>query len=100
MAGQRIDRQEGAVQLFNGVARWLDKYYKEDRLNRPGGTREKIIKDRALDLVLYGHTLISRHDSVTGKAEWLIGHRPGELAETDAGFDGEDFVPAVPKGKK
>lgn len=53
------------------VAAWLDKYYKPERLNRNKDTRAWIIADRTKDLIKWGNTLISKHDSVTGKAEWL-----------------------------
>jgi len=52
------------------VAEWVDRYYKPDRLNRPGGTREHIIANREREVERDGTTLISRHDSVTGQAEW------------------------------
>lgn len=45
---------------------FIDKYYKQERLQEPG-RRERIIADRKNDLRMYGEALISRHDSVTGK---------------------------------
>lgn len=54
----------------------MDKFYKPERLNRPGGTRERLIADRSQMMVnpssfrLNGNRvlLISHHDSVTGWA--------------------------------
>ena len=51
------------------IAHWIDRYYKPDRLNALPGRRERIIEDRVQDVERSGWTLISRHDSMTGKAE-------------------------------
>jgi hypothetical protein len=49
------------------VAEALDKWYKHDRLNRPDGTRERIIADRATYIAAHGYDcLASFHDSVNG----------------------------------
>jgi hypothetical protein len=46
---------------------FVDKYYKPDRLNRTPGTRDRIIHDRQSDIRNNRTTLISHHDSVTGR---------------------------------
>ena len=49
---------------------WFDKTYRADRTNRTPGERKRLIESRISDMKLYGNTLISKHDSVTGKAEY------------------------------
>ncbi|MBN7333086.1 hypothetical protein [Mycobacteroides abscessus] len=49
------------------VAEWLDVYHKPERLNRERGTR-----DRLADLRISGSAIISRHDSVSGRVEFLV----------------------------
>jgi hypothetical protein len=54
------------------VAEAMDRYYKSDRLNRPGGTRDRLIEDRQADINTAGHTCIaSFHDSVNGQGIYL-----------------------------
>jgi hypothetical protein len=50
----------------------MDRFYKSDRLNRPGGTRERLIADRALTVEQHGFDcLASHHDSVNGRALYI-----------------------------
>lgn len=65
--------REGGVEVQGppDVAAWIDRKYKPDRLNREPGTRERIIASREHDLREYGSTLISHHDAITGRTEWL-----------------------------
>jgi len=50
----------------------MDRYYKHDRLNRPGGTRERLIADRQAEFDSFGFTCIaSFHDSVTGRVIYV-----------------------------
>ena len=50
----------------------MDHFYKPDRLNRPGGTRERLIADRAQELESCGFTCVaSFHDSVLGETVYL-----------------------------
>ena len=45
----------------------MDRYYKADRLNQPGGMRETLIRSRQRDFVSQGWaTLASHHDAVNG----------------------------------
>ena len=53
------------------VARWVDRHYRPERLNRDPDSRDRIVAERIRDLNLYGSTLVSRHDSITGRAEWI-----------------------------
>lgn len=50
----------------------MDRFYKSEKLNRPGGTRERLIADRTNGVSQYGADILaSRHDSVTGEALWI-----------------------------
>ena len=49
------------------VARFIDRYYRPERLSAEPGRRERIIADRERDLAMHGVAVISRHDSVTGR---------------------------------
>jgi hypothetical protein len=50
----------------------MDRFYKSDRLNRPGGTRERLIADRAQTIEQHGFDcLASHHDSVNGRALYI-----------------------------
>lgn len=54
------------------VAAAMDRYYRPERLNRPGGTRERLIADRETELANKGYAwLASHHDSVTGRVLYL-----------------------------
>jgi len=54
------------------VSAAMDLYYKRDRLNRPGGTRERLIADREQGLAAKGYDcLASHHDAVTGTGIWM-----------------------------
>ncbi len=53
------------------ITKWIDKNYKRDRLHRDPGTRARLIASAVLDMHKYGSTIISRHESITGKAETL-----------------------------
>lgn len=65
-AKYRVIGQEG------DVAAAMDRYYKSDRLNRPGGTRDRLIADRQQDVDLAGYAcLASHHDSVNGQAVYM-----------------------------
>lgn len=55
------------VCAFSRVEQGMDMYYKSDRLNRPGGTRNRLVADRQIDLEARGWTLLaSHHDSAIG----------------------------------
>jgi len=50
----------------------MDRYYKHDRLNRPGGTRERLIADRKQELEEKGFACVaSHHDSVSGQMVFI-----------------------------
>lgn len=54
------------------VADAMDRYYKHDRLNRPGGTRERLIADREQELAEKGFACVAcHHDSVNGQGIYL-----------------------------
>lgn len=54
------------------VAEAMDQYYKSDRLNREGGTRDRLIRDREIDVELAGYTLVaSHHDAIGGRAVYI-----------------------------
>lgn len=56
----------------DSVARAMDTYYKHDRLNRDGGTRERLIADREETLAARGFDIIaSCHDSVNGSGMYI-----------------------------
>lgn len=61
-----------AIDTVSTVAQAMDRYYKADRLNRPGGTRERLIADREGEATQYGYTCIaSFHDSTNGMAVYI-----------------------------
>ncbi|WP_124649137.1 hypothetical protein [Burkholderia stagnalis] len=50
----------------------MNRYYKHDRLNRPGGTRERLIADRKEELAEKGFACVaSHHDSVNGQMVFI-----------------------------
>lgn len=51
------------------ISDWVDRLYKPDRLNREPDTRTAIIADRVNEASQTGWTLISQHDSITGRVE-------------------------------
>lgn len=54
------------------VAAAMDQFYKSERLNRPDGTRERLIADREAALAQSGFGCLASHfDSVTGQGLWL-----------------------------
>jgi hypothetical protein len=60
------------IDIAQSVADAMDRYYKHDRLNRPGGTRERLIADREQELAEKGFSCVaSYHDSVNGQAIYL-----------------------------
>ena len=65
------------------IEQWVRKYYKPARFeNEPGfnSNREDIlIQSRIEDIKREGYTLISHHDSVTGRVE-AYGNRPAWCA--------------------
>lgn len=56
----------------DAVASWIDRVYRPERLDRDAGTRQRIVNDRVHDLVAHGGTLVSSHDAVSRRVEWLI----------------------------
>jgi hypothetical protein len=64
--------KEMQIDVAQSVADAMDRYYKHDRLNRPGGTRERLIADREQELNEKGFACIaSHHDSVNGQVVYL-----------------------------
>lgn len=56
----------------DSVSAAMDLFYKSERLNRPGGIRETLIRSRQRELVAEGWlVLASRHDSTNGHALYL-----------------------------
>lgn len=66
------------IDSAQSVADAMDRYYKHDRLNRPGGTRERLIADREQELATKGFACVaSHHDSVNGQGIYLRAMREG-----------------------
>lgn len=60
------------LESMPSVAAAMDRYYRPERLNRPGGTRERLIADRETEITEKGYAwLASHHDSVTGRVLYL-----------------------------
>ncbi|WP_454875182.1 hypothetical protein [Paraburkholderia xenovorans] len=60
------------IDKASSVADAMDRYYKHDRLNRPGGTRERLILDREMELEEKRFACVaSHHDSVNGRVVYL-----------------------------
>lgn len=60
------------IDKASSVADAMDRYYKHDRLNRPGGTRERLISDREMELEEKRFACVaSHHDSVNGRVVYL-----------------------------
>lgn len=57
---------------YSAVAAWMDSRYKADRLDREEGCRDRLVTSRLDDLREYGRTVISRFDTRSGEAEWLV----------------------------
>lgn len=71
-------RRESRIDTASNVADAMDRYYKHDRLNRAGGTRERLIADREQELAEKGFACIaSFHDSVNGQGVYLRGLSDG-----------------------
>ncbi|CAM2198432.1 conserved protein of unknown function (plasmid) [Paraburkholderia kururiensis] len=63
---------ETEIDKASSVADAMDRYYKHDRLNRPGGTRERLIADRERELEEKRFACVaSHHDSVNGRVVYL-----------------------------
>lgn len=61
------------------VAAAMDRYYKNDRLNHPSGTRERLIANREADVAIAGYCCIAcHHDSTNGLGIYI--------RKTDKGF--------------
>ena len=53
------------------LTEWITRTYKPERLSGRGADYELVVvKSHQEDLEKYGNTVISRHESVTGKAEY------------------------------
>lgn len=64
--------QQIEIDTAQSVADAMDRYYKHERLNRPGGTRERLIADRQTELNEKGFACVaSYHDSVNGRGVYL-----------------------------
>jgi hypothetical protein len=77
------------------VAKWNDSHYKPERLNSVDGRRERLIADRLSDLTRDGYALISRHDSLSGRAEWLttsLNNLPGQFGSRSSMADVDRLV--------
>ncbi|HDR9174424.1 hypothetical protein [Burkholderia vietnamiensis] len=60
------------IEHVRTVAEAMDRYYRPERLNRPGGTRERLIADREACIDEDGFAwLASHHDSVAGVALFI-----------------------------
>jgi hypothetical protein len=60
------------------MAEAMDRYYKSDRLNRPGGTRERLIAHNQAEYNTRGFACIaSYHDSMTGRSIFVRPAEPG-----------------------
>lgn len=60
------------IDTARSVSDAMDRYYKPDRLDRPGGTRERLIADREQELQEKGFACVaSYHDSVNGQGVYL-----------------------------
>lgn len=60
------------IEQVRTVAEAMDRYYRPERLNRPDGTRERLIADREACIDQDGFAwLASHHDSVTGVAMFI-----------------------------
>jgi hypothetical protein len=66
------------------VSEWMRHYYKPERFrNEPGfhaDREQRLIADRENDMSTQGFTLISHHDSATGKCEYF-GRIPEYVAD-------------------
>jgi hypothetical protein len=69
------------------VAEWMQRFYKPNRFrNVPGfnaDREQRLIADRENDMREQGFALISYHDSVTGRAEYL-GFIPPYVLNTES----------------
>lgn len=64
--------QKFEIDKARSVTDAMDRYYKRDRLNQPGGTRERLIADREQELEEKGFACVaSYHDSVNGQGVYL-----------------------------
>jgi len=60
------------IETVRSVADAMDRFYKHDRLNRPDGTRERLIADRQAELDQWDFAIIaSYHDSINGRAVYV-----------------------------
>lgn len=59
------------------ITQAMDRFYKSDRLNRPGGTRERLIASNEEEFARKGFACIaSYHDSVVGRSIFV---RPADV---------------------
>ncbi|MGR9587124.1 hypothetical protein [Pandoraea sputorum] len=67
--------------MVDDVATAMDHFYKPDRLNRPGGTRDRLIAERTEELDSCGFACVaSFHDSLLGETVYLRRSSEGLLA--------------------
>ena len=72
---------------MESVRDWVERFYKGSRLeldNEIAGYREIVIRSHEVRVAARGETVISRHDSRTGAAEW---YRPVAQNATTGGFN-------------
>lgn len=56
----------------DNVEKFLDKYYRKDRYAGRGlDYANAVLQSHQESLSRFGHTLISRHDSILGQAVWF-----------------------------
>ena len=71
----------------DAIDRWMRRFYRPERFhNEPGWNadrEQRLIADREADIQRQGFALISHHDSVTGKAEYL-GMIPGYVIDNSS----------------
>lgn len=60
------------IDTVQSVVEAMDRFYKHDRLNQPGGTRARLIADRQMELDAQGFACVaSHHDAINGLAVYV-----------------------------
>ncbi|CAN7631593.1 hypothetical protein [Massilia sp. LjRoot122] len=60
------------LEQVDTISAAMDRYYKPDRLNQPGGMRETLIRSRQRDFVAQGWAILaSHHDAINGHGLYL-----------------------------
>ena len=70
-----MKNQKHIANDVNSIEEFLEKYMRHQRYQDLGEEyKQAVLTGHEEDVMKYGNTLISRHESVTGEAVWYYAH--------------------------